>query len=122
MDTRVIEFRTSSEFVRRRHEWETLTAMIGMYCEHHHRRGGLCFGCLELSEYAERRLERCVFGDEKPTCSNCVVHCYRDDMRAKMRAIMRWSGPRMMLRHPLMSVLHKLDGLRPALRLPKKAR
>jgi hypothetical protein len=69
-----------------------------------------------------RRLERCVFGDAKPACSNCVVHCYRADMRERVREVMRWSGPRMLLRHPVLAVRHLIDERRPAPSLPKRAR
>jgi hypothetical protein len=71
-----------------------------------------------LARYSERRLERCVFGDAKPTCSNCVVHCYRKDMRERIRDVMSWAGPRMLLRHPVLAIRHMLDGRRPAIRLP----
>ncbi len=45
--------------------------------------------CAALLEYATRRLERCVFGDAKPTCANCLVHCYTAEMREKVRVMMR---------------------------------
>jgi hypothetical protein len=71
-------------------------------------------------EYATRRLERCVFGDTKPTCANCVVHCYSAEMREKIRGVMRWAGPRMLLRHPVLGITHLLDGKRPVPTLPGK--
>ncbi len=118
METRIVEFRTDKRFARRARELKTLEAMIEMYCHHHHFSVHLCPDCAALAEYAQRRLERCVFGDAKPTCANCVVHCYRPDMRERVREMMRWAGPRMMLRHPVMGILHKIDGLRPAPLLP----
>jgi hypothetical protein len=119
MAQRLIDFRTDKRFVRRARELETLAAMIRMYCDHHHHRGErLCVECTELAKHACRRLERCVFGDAKPTCSNCVVHCYRADMRERVREVMRWAGPRMLLRHPVLAIRHLLDGRRPAIRLP----
>ena len=81
----------------------------------------LCGECTDLSIYARRRLERCVFGDAKPTCTNCVVHCYNAEMREKVRVMMRWSGPRMLFRHPLIAILHMIDGKRPAPKLPQRA-
>ncbi len=122
METRIVEFRTSKEFKRRRREWKTLDVMIRMYCEHHHGASELCADCAELSEYARRRLERCVFGDEKPTCANCLVHCYKDDMREKVRVMMRWSGPRMLLHHPVLAITHQIDGRRPSPKLPSKSK
>ena len=78
-------------------------------------------GCAELLDYATRRLERCVFGDAKPTCANCVVHCYSADMREQIRMVMRWAGPRMLLRHPILAIPHLIDGRRPVPTLPAKA-
>jgi hypothetical protein len=121
MAAKVIPFVTDKRFVRRAREQETIDTMMRMYCAHHHGGGDvLCPDCAELSEYARRRLERCVFGDAKPTCANCVVHCYNATMREKMRVMMRWSGPRMMLRHPILAIRHVLDGRRPAPTLPAR--
>ena len=121
MQPRVVEFVTDKRCERRRRELRTLEAMMAMYCRRHHRQATLCEPCAELAEYARRRLERCVFGDAKPTCANCTVHCYKADMREKVRGVMRWAGPRMALRHPVIAVLHLVDGRRPAPRLPGRA-
>jgi len=90
--------------------------MLGMYCRAHHGAKGaaLCRQCAELHDYARRRLERCVFGDAKPTCANCTVHCYKASMRERVCVAMRWAGPRMPWRHPFMTVRHVLDGRLPA--------
>jgi hypothetical protein len=120
MDTRVVEFRTDKGYRFRAREQRTLETMMGMYCRAHHAPGKsrLCPECLELAAYARRRLERCVFGDEKPTCANCLVHCYRAEMRERVRAMMRWAGPRMLLSHPWLAMRHLIDGRRPSPRLP----
>lgn len=62
---------------------------------------GLCGDCRELLEYSLARLEHCKFGNAKTKCHKCPVHCYRPDMREKIRIVMRFSGPRMLLYHPL---------------------
>ena len=115
-------FATDKRFVHRARELTTISAMLHMYCRAHH--GGtpvaLCASCAELFQYASRRLERCVFGDAKPTCANCVVHCYSADMREQVRVVMRWAGPRMLLRHPVLGIRHLLDGKRPIPTLPEK--
>lgn len=116
----VVAFRTDKRFVRRVRELKTLAAMMHLYCRRHRGAGDLCPECDSLWEYARRRTERCIFGDAKPTCANCVVHCYRRDMRERVREMMRWSGPRMALRHPLLALTHLLDGRRPALLLPNR--
>jgi hypothetical protein len=118
MATKVVEFRTDKRFARRARELKTLETMLRMYCRHHHGGEPLCAECAALAEYARRRLERCVFGDAKPTCANCLVHCYRADMRERVREMMRWAGPRMLFRHPVLGILHILDGRRPAPLLP----
>ena len=126
MTKRIVEFTTDPRFHRRRREQKTIDAMLRMYCRGHgHARAEtapLCTECAALREYAARRLERCLFGDAKPACAKCVVHCYRADMRERMREVMRWSGPRMLLRHPVLAFLHLIDERRPAPRLPERAR
>ena len=118
MQSKVIEFVVDKRFLRRRRELRTLETMMGMYCRHHHGGGELCAECTGLRDYARRRLERCVFGDAKPTCANCTVHCYTPGMRERVRVMMRWAGPRMALRHPVIAALHLIDGRRPAPLLP----
>lgn len=122
MEIRVVDFRTDKRFDRRRREARTLEAIIGMYCRAHHGgAGALCADCAALADYAQRRLERCVFGDAKPKCANCLVHCYRDEMRERVREVMRWAGPRMLLRNPWLAVMHLVDGRRPVPQLPVRA-
>ena len=70
--------------------------------------------CAALLHYATRRLDRCVFGDDKPTCANCAVHCYSESMRERVREVMRYAGPRMVWRHPILAAAHLRDGRRPA--------
>jgi hypothetical protein len=92
----------------------TMKKMVGIYCSAHHdtSRQILCTGCQEFLDYAERRLQKCPYGNEKPTCANCPVHCYKPVQRDQARKIMRYAGPRMLLRHPLLAISHQLDGLR----------
>ena len=100
----------------RAREFEMIAAMLRMYCRAHHgrRQGAFCNDCKDLHDYARRRLERCVFGEAKPTCANCIVHCYKAAMRQRIRVVMRWAGPRMLWRHPILAVRHMLDGHLPA--------
>ena len=92
-------------------EKKTVEAMIRLYCRSLHRgKEDLCPDCRELSEYALERLDRCPFGEEKPTCSNCSVHCYKPSMRERIRDVMRYAGPRMFHRHPVLTFHHVLSG------------
>ena len=65
-----------------------------------------------MADYAEVRLQKCPYGLDKPTCANCPVHCYKPGPRARARMIMRYAGPRMLLRHPYLTIRHQLDGFR----------
>ena len=96
-------------------EWKTMSAMVRIYCRgHHHHADALCPDCRQFLDYAGVRLERCRFGREKPTCANCPVHCYQRDRREQARVVMRYAGPRMLWKHPVLSLRHWLDGFRPA--------
>jgi hypothetical protein len=87
--------------------------MIGLYCRAHHgTRSSLCPRCDALGRYAQARIERCPFGAEKPTCKNCTVHCFQPARREEMREVMRFAGPRMTWRYPVLALLHLLDGRR----------
>jgi hypothetical protein len=99
-------------FPRRERERATIAAMLQMYCRAHHRSKdkALCPACALLDGYAAQRLERCRFGEAKPACAKCPVHCYKADMRTQVRQVMRWAGPRMLWRHPLMAIRHLIDG------------
>ena len=86
--------------------------MIELYCCRHHSRTELCQECAGLLRYARQRLEKCPFGEGKTTCAKCPLHCYKPVMRQQIREVMRYSGPHMLFRHPVMAVHHLLDGRR----------
>ena len=103
-------------------EKKTIVAMFQIYCRHHHAtKGELCAQCTELHDYAMGRLDRCPFGVDKPTCANCHIHCYKPEMRDRVRQVMRYAGPRMLLRHPILAILHRLDGRKRASDVKKEA-
>lgn len=96
-------------------EKATVQIMLKLYCkDHHHSVGGLCSGCQELSDYAINRLTHCQFGESKPTCGKCTVHCYKPEMRKRIKEVMRYSGPRMLLTHPIAAIRHLIDGRKKA--------
>ena len=102
-------------------ERRTLEAMIRVYCRGNHGGGaGDCLECSELRAYAGKRLEKCPFQEEKPPCAQCPIHCYQPARREQVKAVMRYSGPRMMLRHPLFALRHWLDGFRKAPATPRR--
>lgn len=91
-------------------EWITIRAMIRIHCQgHHHGEAVPCAECEQLLDYAAQRLGKCPFGEEKPACTNCPIHCYAKDMREKARQVMRYAGPRMLWHHPWLALRHQLD-------------
>jgi hypothetical protein len=101
---------------RLRREYRTIESMLEIWCAGHHGRAaardGLCDECMELLAYAGQRLVKCPYGEDKPTCAKCPVHCYKRLQRDRVREVMRYAGPRMLLRHPWQALLHILDKLR----------
>lgn len=90
-------------------EKQTVEKMIRIYCKHKHKPNGvLCDHCAQLLSYANLRLEKCTFGENKPTCEKCPVHCYKPVMRERIRQAMKYSGPRMIIYHPVLAVKHLL--------------
>ena len=95
---------------RESRERRTLEAMVRLYCrESHGQDQDLCEPCQGLLAYAFERIENCPWGDGKPTCANCSVHCYRAEERMQIVEQMRYAGPRMLRRHPILAILHLLD-------------
>lgn len=90
-------------------EVRTVEAMIRIYCRAHHAPAeGLCSDCAGLLAYARQRIEKCPFGVDKPVCNQCTVHCYKPEMRERIRTVMRHAGPRMPFRHPVLAIRHLL--------------
>ncbi len=74
--------------------------MIGLYCRLKHSQKTLCEDCRNLENYAHDRLERCPFGEKKPVCKKCSIHCYTFEQRKKIKKVMRFSGSRMVFFSP----------------------
>ena len=94
---------------KREREKETVSLMIAIYCRKNHGSKTLCPECTALDAYARQRSDKCPFMETKTFCSNCNVHCYKKDMREKIRAVMRFSGPRMVFHHPVMAIRHVIE-------------
>ena|SRR3989338_9059240 len=91
-------------------EKKTIEAMVGMYCSAHHKaKTGICEDCAHLLDYARIRLDKCPFGEKKSPCAKCAIHCYDSSMRAKITAIMKYAGPRMIMKHPVLALRHKIN-------------
>ena len=94
---------------KREREKRIVTEMIRLYCRKNHHSKTLCAECKALAEYASQRSDKCPFMETKTFCSNCKVHCYKPEMREKIRAVMRFSGPRMIFYQPVMAVRHVIE-------------
>ena len=103
---------------------EIVRLMIGMYCRGRHKtkKGERCSDCAELAAYVEQRRERCPCGDEKPFCSNCKIHCYKPDMRERIKDVMKWAGPRMIFTHPIFAMKHVFQMISYKRKLRKEAK
>ena len=98
---------------RIKREKRTVEAMIELNCRDRHAPGHPpCEECAALLAYAWNRLDRCPWGERKPTCAKCPVHCYRPAERDQVRRVMRYAGPRMLLHRPMLAIAHLLDELR----------
>lgn len=95
---------------KREKEKRIVGKMIKLYCKKQHKvKSGLCPECQALKKYAELRSDKCPFMENKTFCSNCKVHCYKKEMREKIRQVMRFSGPRMIFHHPVMAINHLMQ-------------
>ncbi len=103
---------------KREQEKKIVSEMIALYCRKKHgMKSGLCPECAALDAYAKMRSDKCPFMETKTFCSNCKVHCYKTDMREKIREVMRFSGPRMLMVHPVMAIRHVIESKREKKRL-----
>ena len=117
-------------------EKKVVELMIRLYCRKKEGHATLCPECTFLLQYARHRLDHCHYNrppkggqgklsthgckpsghgcepqkaqESKPTCKKCPIHCYRSDMKERIRVVMRWAGPRMMFYHPMAAAKHLL--------------
>lgn len=106
---------------KREKEKAIVEKMIRIYCKSNHKQKQLCPQCRELLEYANQRVDKCPFMESKTFCSNCKVHCYKPEMRERIREVMKFSGPRMMIYHPILAIKHVIETIKEKKRLEKEA-
>lgn len=90
-------------------EIKIIDLMISLYCKKNHGQNELCDDCKELLAYSTKRIEFCPRKEEKTFCNTCHIHCYKSDKREEIRNVMKFSGPRMMMYHPIIAVKHLID-------------
>jgi len=102
-------------------EQTVVEEMILLYCRKNHSVDcHPCSECRELILYAQDRSAHCPFMENKSFCSNCKVHCYKPEMRERIRTVMRFSGPRMIFYHPGMAMWHLISSIKEKKRLEKE--
>lgn len=103
---------------KRKKEKEIIKLMISIYCKSNkHCHGNnhaqdkikLCPECRKLLDYAIIRTDLCPFMETKTFCSNCKVHCYQPQKREEIKKVMRYSGPRLLLHHPILAIYHLIE-------------
>ena len=99
-----------SKTEKKRRKEQRVVEEIKLYCSKNHpsykESNTMCHECRTLSDYAKQRSKHCPFMEQKTFCANCKVHCYKPEMREQIRKVMRFSGPRIILYHPVMAVWH----------------
>lgn len=94
---------------RLRRDEKTLYAMANIFCSAHHEgkkdTKGLCPDCAATIAYSIDRTQRCP-NEHKGNCEDCSIHCYKPEVRARIREIMAYAGPRMLTKHPIMTFFY----------------
>jgi hypothetical protein len=91
-------------------ELKTITVMISLYCRANHKSSIPCTTCQALINHAEQKLDRCVYGSQKPACKQCPIHCYKPEYREQIKIIMKESGMKIAYLHPILAFKHLLKG------------
>ena len=97
---------------KRNREKKVITGMIRLYCKKNHKNGELCDECKEVLEYSLKRIDHCRYMETKTFCANCKTPCYSPQMKEKIKKIMKFSGPRMLIYHPILVVYHIISGIK----------
>lgn len=112
---------------RREEEKNLVFLMIKIFCKVKHKAkhknnnsSKLCEECMELFDYAVGQIYKCRFMETKTFCSVCPSHCYRKDMRKRIREVMIFSGKRMLFYRPILALKHLFITLKTKSKLKNK--
>ena len=94
-------------------EKENIRKTFGVYCKNHHggRNGKLCPSCTALLATVFTKMDRCPYGITKPICDRCENPCFSKSQNIEFRKIMTANQKSMLLRHPIMTIKHKLASM-----------
>lgn len=93
---------------KRADELSTIQFMIELYCRKNHQ-AKLCDECSNLLEYARKRIEYCPKMATKTFCCHCESPCYNQEMRQRIKDVMRYSRPRMIFYKPTLALKHLIQ-------------
>lgn len=85
---------------KRQSEKDTFNLMIEIYDKAHQTNH------IELKDYAFKRIDVCPYMEIKTFCSQCSTPCYKQDMRDQIKKVMRYSGPLMIFKRPILTIKH----------------
>ncbi|WP_367277228.1 nitrous oxide-stimulated promoter family protein [Oceanispirochaeta sp.] len=87
---------------------KTLRRTYSLYCRANHLDPSkfLCQTCTADLNYSNQKTLKCPFKKYGRTCSSCKVHCYDKDHRDRIRTVMRFTGPRLILHNPVLAGRH----------------
>ena len=86
---------------------------FGLYCHKHHNTSGdkLCPKCTALLATVMTKINRCPYGITKPICDRCERQCFGKAQNTEFMKIMTSSSKGMFLKHPMMTMKHKMASL-----------
>ncbi|MDY4882950.1 MAG: nitrous oxide-stimulated promoter family protein, partial [Anaerovibrio sp.] len=86
---------------------------FGVYCNKHHSTKGekLCPKCTALLATVMTKINRCPYGITKPICDRCERQCFGKAQNTEFMKIMTSSSKGMFLKHPMMTMKHKMASL-----------
>lgn len=108
---------------KREREKKMISQMIALYCHRNHHTRGAPLSRVRGAERLRPRPLRAlpVHGDED-LLRQLPRARYKPDMREKIRAVMRFSGPRMIFYHPVAAIRHVVETKREKKRLKRENR
>jgi Nitrous oxide-stimulated promoter len=99
---------TNVEVIKSNEEDEKITIqmMIELYCRNNHRNTiYLCDDCSKLLSNATTLINNCPYSP-KPACGACKNNCFSVEHKKRMKQVMKYSGPKMLFRHPILTIKH----------------
>ncbi|MBQ7516084.1 MAG: nitrous oxide-stimulated promoter family protein [Schwartzia sp.] len=91
-------------------EKANLKSSFAVYCNKHHdtKDGKLCPKCTALLAVILPKINRCPYGVTKPICDRCDQQCFGTANNKAFMEIMEGSRKAMLVKHPMMTVRHKI--------------